>query len=338
MRMNRFVLWIVVGVSVVACAEVGQPVLISSPPQTGSSISEIRITPSIPTASSEVSVTVCGWKPASNYGVYDTALRIEGSDLWLDLYWHASGIGLQVVMQYEHTESLGTLDPGMYVLHVTNRGAMGGSATKTFVVSVVPHDFDPDPDDPDPDPMQPLDLLEWLAQHNFTEPNLPGFEIQHVPWSQVSSIKEGISQLRIDPASPKSSDEVSVTISGWRPSTDLVVERTTLRVEGKEIYLDLYWHTQPLLPLAGGSGADAIGLSCAQSLQPVPIVQYDITPYSGVPFGYTASLGKFSPGTYVLHVTNHSPMSGSASVSFVVLPSAESVGQLPGWPALLNAP
>jgi hypothetical protein len=154
----------------------------------------------------------------------------------------------------------------------------------------------------------------------------------HVPFSDVSTIKEGISDVRVKPAAPKSSDEVSVTISGWRPSAELVVERTTLRVEGQDIYLDLYWHTQPLMPPTGNAGPGIGGMEQAQCMsiaQPVPIVQYDITPYSGVPFGYTANLGKFSPGTYVLHVTNHSPMSGSASVSFIVLPSAASVGQMP---------
>ncbi|MBN1508499.1 MAG: hypothetical protein JW955_16740 [Sedimentisphaerales bacterium] len=332
MRMDRFVLSIVLGVGAAVCADVTHPVLISSPSQTGSSISEIRIAPGMPTSSSEVSVTVCGWKPASNYGIYDTTLRIEGPDIWLDLYWHAPGIGLQVVMQYEHTESLGVFGMGMYTLHVTNRGAMAGSMTKTFLVGAAPDDFDPDP-------AEPFDLLEWLTQHSSGEPDLPGFEIVHVPFSDVSTIKEGISDLRIKPAMPKSSDDVCVTISGWRPSAELVVERTTLRVEGQDIYLDLYWHTQPLMPPTGGEGAHLGGMVQAQSwnMQPVPIVQYDITPYSGMPFGYTVNLGKFSPGTYVLHVTNHSPMSGSASMSFVVLPSTGPVGQLPWWPSLLNA-
>jgi hypothetical protein len=283
-------------------------------------ISEVRVTPGMPTSSSEVSVTVCGWKPASNYAVYDTELRIEGADIWLDLYWHVSGIGLQAFMQYEYTESLGTLDPGMYTLHVTNRGAMGGSATTTFVVCRVPGNFDPDPIDLP-------DLLEWPDGDSISTPNLPGFEITHVPWSDISSVKEGISALRIEPLSPKSSDEVSVAISGWKPSSDLVVERTTVRIEGSIIWVDVYWRTQPPLPLARESGT----AMCAQAMQSVTIIQYDVTPaYNGVPFAYTQRLGTFSPGTYTLHITNHSPMTGSASTSFTVLPSAGVSGQ-PSW-------
>jgi hypothetical protein len=325
MRTNRFLLWIVLGVSVGVCVDSRASVL--TPGLGGMApISEVRVTPGMPTTSSEVSVAVCGWKPASNYAVYDTELRIEGADIWLDLYWHVSGIGLQAFMQYEYTESLGTLDPGVYVLHVTNRGSMGGSASATFTVCDVPSGFDPGPNDLDPDPIDLPEPPGWPDSNNISTPSLPGFEIVHVPWSNISSIKEGISALRIEPPSPKSSDQVSVTISGWKPTSDLAVERTTLRIEGKEIWLDLYWHTQPLMPLPHESGL------CAQAMQPVTIIQYDITaPYNGVPFGYTECLGTFSPGTYVLHVVNHSPMSGSASTSFTVLPSTSPSAQQPWW-------
>lgn len=327
MRMHRFLFWIVLGISVGVCVDSGASLL--SPGSGGTApISEVRVTPSMPSASSDVSVTVSGWKPASNYAIYDTDLRIEGFVIRLDLDWHASGIGLQVVMQYEHTESLGTLDPGIYTVYVTNQGAMSGCATATFIVSGAPNDSQPGSNDP----VGGLDLSEWLADHSISEPNLPGFEIKHVPWSDVGSIKEGVSQLRIDPVCPTPSDAVSVTVSGWKPSSDLDVERATVRTGGSEIWLDLYWHTRPLMPLAGGSGICSL---CSESAQPVTIIQYDITSYNGVPFTHTEQLGTFSSGTYVLHVTNHSPMSGSASTSFAVSPSTGSGLMKPlDWPVL----
>jgi hypothetical protein len=287
----------------------------------------------MPTTSSDVSVTVCGWKPASNYAIYDTELRIEGADIWLDLYWHVSGIGLQAFMQYEHTESLGMLDSGVYVLHVTHRGSMGGSATTPLTVWGIPGGFDPGPNDVDPDPIDPLEPPGWPDSNSISTPDLPGFEIVHVPWSDISSIKEGISALRIEPPSPKPLDEVSVTISGWKPSSDLAVERTTLRMDGEDIWLDVYWHTQPLVPLPHESGTAL----CAQAMQPVTIIQYDITPpYNGVPFEYTQRLGTFNAGTYTVHVTNHSPMTGSASTSFTVLPSTSPNTQQPWWWLVLH--
>jgi len=357
--MHVLLLSIVVGIGVVACADVGQLTLIANPSQTGSFVREVRITPSMPTAADEVLVTVCGRKSGSNYVVCDTELRIEGSSIWLDLHWGIPAIssipmgsllqgqsGFQAV-PYEHTESLGTLDPGMYALHVTNVGPVSGVATTMFIVSGVPDNSDPGPSDP----IGGLELPDWPADPIST-PDLPGFEIEHLAWSDVGNIKEGISQLSIKPSNPTSSDEVSVTITGWKPNSELAVERTTLRVEGNQIWLDLYWHMQPLLPppptvddlpvvpppasSLGGGGINlqgqcwnlGLGTTVVQS-QPATVVQYDIEPYWGVPYEYTEHLGTLSPGIYVLHVTNHSPMSGSDSITLTVLPSADVVGHLP---------
>ena len=350
MRTYVLLFSIVVGVGVVACADVGQLVSIPNPSQTESFVPQIRITPSLPTASDEVFVTVCGRKPGSDYVVCDTELRVEGSSIWLDLHWGISFnmqfegqlLGWQVVqpvptfqaVPYEYTESLGTLDPGVYTLHVTNLGAVSGGATMMFFVIGVPDNSDPGPSDP----IGGLELPDWLTEPVTSAPDLPGFEIQHVPWSDVSDIKEGISQLSVEPSSPTSSDEVSVTINGWKPNSELAVERTTLRVEGNQIWLDVYWHTQPLLPppptladlpagpvqtagpvqIASGEIGQMQNCSLVMA-QPVTIIQYDITPYWGVPFEYTERLGTFSPGTYILHVTSHNPVSGSDSTSFTVL-------------------
>ena len=61
----------------------------------------------------------------------------------------------------------------------------------------------------DPDPFDWPEPPDWLTDPDISTPSLPGFEIQHVPWSEVGNIKEGISQLRVKPSAPKSSDEVS---------------------------------------------------------------------------------------------------------------------------------
>ena len=340
MRRIRFLSSIVFGVTATAWAGSGASSLIPSPVPRPA-ISGVQVTPSIPTASTEVSVTVHGWAPC-NLAIYDHKLRIEGLDIRLELYWRVAWYGLgdavvqqlsignptivpAAIRQYEHTESLGILEPGLYTLNVVNCGSMDGSATTRFTVFGIPGT-------PDPDPIPLPEPPEWPDANDTSAPDLPGFEIKHVPWSDVGNIKEGISQLHIKPSSPKSSDDVSVTITGWKPNSELVVERTSLRIEGNGIWLDLYWHTQPLLPppptvadLPAGPSQNMSGLigqmqNCSLAMAPpVTVIQYDITPYWGVPFEYTERLGTFSPGTYILHVTSHNPVSGSDSTSFTVL-------------------
>jgi len=208
--------------------------------------------------------------------------------------------------------------------------ACAGDGTGTFSVEL-------DPaltlDGPDPSPFEGLALSLGLGDYSMPALSLLGFDIGPAAWSDVSIANEGISQLRVEPSAPMSWEEVSVTITGWKPSPELVVERTTLRVEENEIWLDLYWHTQPLLPPAPGPGADSIvpfGQFTGFGL-PVMVVPYDSVPSWSMPFEYTERLGTFSPGTYVLHVTNHSPMSGSASTSFTVLSPIDAGDQPLSW-------
>jgi hypothetical protein len=337
MRTKWFLLWIVVGASAAA----GGDWEFRIDPQRSWGPSDgldIQVTPSSPTASTEVLVTVRGWTSMGGYQVYDTDVRIEGADIWLDLYWQAPEVGTCAFTPYLLTQSLGRLGPGTYTVHVTNKGANGGGGTATFTVSESADDPGPvlyDPGEDDPGPIDLLDPFGWLAGRTTPTINLPGFEINHVPISDIGGAKDGISELRIEPAHPKSSDEVSVTISGWKPNPDLDVERTTLRIEGNLIWLDLYWYIRPPMPIGHEASPDGIckGQMFAQS---VTVVQLDVTPYSGVPFAYTQSLGTLSPGTYTLHVTNHSPMTGSASISFTVLPSAGASGQPSWWQSLLQ--
>lgn len=223
---------------------------------------------------------------------------------------------------------------------------------------------------PDDDPID-FDLLGWLADPVASGPSLPGFEFIQAPWTDVSGTEDGITKLSINPAHPDSSDEVSVTISGYRPQSDLEVERTTLRIEGNQIWLDLYWYTRPPMPvvqppatpeppataqppatpqppaigqmssfvatqglcLGGAMAVDSLYAGPAQS---VTLTQYDIDPYYGIPFAYTQVLGTFSPGMYVLHVVSHSPLSDEASESFMVSPAVDVGGGQSWWSALLG--
>jgi len=129
-----------------------------------------------------------------------------------------------------------------------------------------------------------------------------------------------MTQLRIDPPAPTSSDEVSVTITGWKPSSDIVVEQAILRVEGNEIWLDVYWYTQPTPPAAPSPVAGNVSQSPWDVGFGLPstVIQGGIAPCWSVPFEHTERLGTFSPGTYALHVTNYGPVSGSASTTFTV--------------------
>jgi len=318
MSMGRFLLSIVIGISVTGL----------------SSALEVRITPNAPIASSEVSVTVCGWTPATNYQIYDTDLRVEGADIWLDLYWQALGVGGSMMTPYEHTESLGTFAPGTYTVHVTNKGVLSDSGTATFTVN--------------PDVQLSIGLADLggpglgLGGSGLglggSGLGLDGSGIEQVPWPDASTTEGSILQLRVNPPAPTSSDQVSVTITGWKPSSDIVVERTTLRTEENEIWLDIYWHTQPLLPPAPSPGAAGMNQSPWGTGFGLPstVIQSEITPYWSVPFEHIEHLGTFSPGTYVLHVTNYGPVSGSASTSFTVSRAA-SVGEQPLlWWFLLN--
>jgi len=301
--MERFLFSIILGISVAGL----------------SSALEVRVAPNAPIPSSEVSVIVCGWTPATNYRVYDTDLRVEGTDIWLDLYWEAPGIGGCMMTPYEHTESLGTFAPGTYTVYVTNKGAMSDSGTATFTVN--------------PDVQLSLGLGDLGGSGlglGGSGLGLDGSGVEQAPWPNASINGGSITQLRVNPPAPTSSDQVSVIITGWKPSADIVVERTTLRTEGNEIWLDVYWHTQPVLPPAPSPDAGNISpfpWSTGFGL-PSTVIQSEITPYWSVPFEHIEHLGTFSPGTYVLHVTNYGSVSGSASTSFTVSQSA-GIGEQP---------
>jgi hypothetical protein len=184
---------------------------------------------------------------------------------------------------------------------------------------------------------EPTDPFEQMRQsmqarlanlgHSFVE--LPGVEIEHVSWSDVTGIKEGISSLEIDPARPTPSDVVSVTVSGWKGSPNFVVGSAEVWPAGQTIYVDLYWQEQTPPPTPQPSGSMDQAQACSFSLT---VTQYDLTPpYGGVPYEYTESLGTFAAGTYTLNVANHGKVSGSKSTSFTVGSAASQEPQWPAW-------
>lgn len=105
-------------------------------PSWGYHITEVSVTPTNPGSSDEVSVTVSGWKPASNYGLDHADFRIVGSFVTLDMYWHSEGCGAQVVTSYAETKNLGRLSPASYTLCVRSwlNGRICETASKSFRV------------------------------------------------------------------------------------------------------------------------------------------------------------------------------------------------------------
>jgi hypothetical protein len=326
MKADSLLLWIVVGaVAAVPCAAqmvVGNPFLPNSAHTPG-----IEVTPMFPHACDEVSVTIRGMMSASNCYVSSVDKRIEGSDIYIDLSWGSVGQGCMVLTPFEYTVSLGTFDPGTYTVHY-------GGMTATF--TVMPTLTLPStPTIPDTNPTDSLEQLKQQMRDRLNNQggstlDLPGVEINHVPWSDVTSIKEGISSLKIDPANPTPSDDVSVTVGGWKPSSNLVVGNATVQVEGQTIWLDLYWQEQPSAPPVTASGGSMDQMqACSFSLT---VTQYDLTPpYEGVPYEYTKSLGTFAAGTYTLNVANHDKVSGSKSTSFTVKAAGSQSSPWPAW-------
>ncbi len=114
----------------------------------GYRITDVSIAPVSPGPSDEVSVTVSGWKPASNYSLDRADVRIVGSFVMLDMYWHSEGLGAQVVTPYAETRCLGKLNPGAYTVSVKSwlNGRFGETKSTSFTVSAATGDGGDDRD------------------------------------------------------------------------------------------------------------------------------------------------------------------------------------------------
>jgi hypothetical protein len=126
----------------------------------GYRITDVSVAPVNPGPSDEVSVTVSGWKPASNYGLERADVRIVGSFVMLDMYWHSEGLGAQVVTPYTETQCLGKLNPGTYTVSVKSwlNGRFGETKSVSFAVSAAAGDGEND-----------RDVRSWLCRLWFRQ-------------------------------------------------------------------------------------------------------------------------------------------------------------------------
>jgi hypothetical protein len=85
----------------------------------GYNISDVTVSPSSPTTSTPVKVTVTGSAPATNYHLAYSTLSHLGDLYLLDIYWTSgTGIGGTVMVPYTHEKALGTLAAGKHTVSV----------------------------------------------------------------------------------------------------------------------------------------------------------------------------------------------------------------------------
>jgi hypothetical protein len=103
----------------------------------GYHITGISVSPANPTPTSSISITVSGWKPASNYSIQRSSVRVVGKTIMFDIYWQTSGCGCQVVTDYTRTETVGRLAAGTYTVSVRSflKCRVCAQMTKSFTVS-----------------------------------------------------------------------------------------------------------------------------------------------------------------------------------------------------------
>lgn len=328
--MKRYRMWLLMVLAVGTIVAAQDLVIIDMTPGPP----EVRITPAEPTSRDEVFATYSIAVPNPGYGLECVDVQFIANQIWLtirlvppppDTAW------IQVISEAEVSQSLGYLDPGTYTAyaHVGDPDSHTRAST-TFTVQDAGSPPPPAPGMPEwveqrrsqiQPTFDPGWMEQWRQEHAMPQPGnppeLPGFEVKDTSWSDVTDIKEGIAQLDITPDNPTPSDVVSVTICGWKPANDLVVNHADLKVQGDEVRLDLHWHKRPAAVTAfhGARALDSVG----QTQSAATVTRYELTPaYEGVPYEVTESLGTFDPGTYTLHVTNHGPVSGSASTTFTV--------------------
>lgn len=200
----------------------------------------------------------------------------------------------------------------------------------------------PEPEaEPEPDFGTPAWFEWWRQERTPVSPadpadGLPGFDVVHKPWSDVSTLEEGISQVSITPAQPTSEDDVVATVSGWKTDSRYEVDDTHVQRTGSTVRLDIYWHLRPTpTPTVGNSAGHSSqqGLGTIDQLQDTTVTLYDVPHFEGAPYQVTESLGTFSAGVYTLYVTNHGEVPGSASMTFTVKAFGADLGLDPTPPS-----
>jgi hypothetical protein len=92
---------------------------------------KVSVTPEVASPSDVISVEVSRWMSTMGGQVVGSTLQVYGRTIRLDLQWR-SGL-LQAFGWNNHTESIGTYDPGRYTVIVTSDGTDVAYASFTVV-------------------------------------------------------------------------------------------------------------------------------------------------------------------------------------------------------------
>lgn len=107
----------------------------------------ISITPSEPTSSDVVFVTVSWWTPSTGYRLKFLALQIMGNEILLDAYWHSPLAAGQALRRHECTRHVGVLRPGTYTVYLRHHGLDFETRGESMTFTVRPSDSSPGAND-----------------------------------------------------------------------------------------------------------------------------------------------------------------------------------------------
>ena len=211
---------------------------------------------------------------------------------------------------------------------------------------------------PDADPTDPSEQLKHqvrdrLANEGKSFIALPGFEIQHVPWSDVTSIEEGISQHHISPDYPAPSEalrhEKSHTAIKRKQimKTELILWIIVAAIAGSyvaqggigrpgpsitEVVVNANGPNVTWATIRGWKPASSYRINNVDTrIEEADIyidLYWDVSEDGTTepePYECTASLGGLEAGIYTVYVTFFGALSGSGTTTFSLDPVVYSV-------------